>query len=329
MAIDIRVPPLVGIYGPSGAGKTSDKIWAAPCGLFLASAGALTPAVSLVGYQPQHVEILDTKTADLDAMNRAVLTRLAKLKNDVDAVVVDDFSMIAQRTVRLMETKIKNKLQVYGAFRLKAAEIFDEWRSYGVAVLVDTHDMPPDFIEDDDGKPISLKTVGGPNIPGSKAGPEMVKAFDMFYRCVRDSGPGFGAGAAWPWQYTAGPWFGDHLNWSTKDRWNVAVGPKGLIPMNLGEILRFIARTHGVKYNLRRPPGKEWHEEMVAWACQAVLGGQYAEAAAVNEVARNMLTTKSSEVWEIRWVKRDIEARLAIQRLHSQASQLAALGITI
>ena len=87
-----KEPALVCTYGPSGSGKTTDLGYSFPNAVFIAARGALQPVRSLCGYEPHTMEaqIMDDATKFLE--------KLSKVKDhDFDAVVVDDFSFLAEQ----------------------------------------------------------------------------------------------------------------------------------------------------------------------------------------------------------------------------------------
>lgn len=338
MSVDLKVPPLVGTYGPAGAGKTADKLRAAPDSLVFAGPGQLVPAVSFLGIEPRAVEILDAKTTDFDDLKRRVEKRM-KSDRGIKKVIIDDFSMVAARTERLFQPRFRDGRQLYGQIKLKAGEMFDEWRALGLCVFVDCHEDPPEWKPPgDDGKPVSRIAMnrldtGRPLLPGKKAGPDFVKASDMFYRVMfDDSVPGglpvVGAVRPWPWRYVAGP-YGFNEHYETKDRWNVATAATdGILPLNLGEILRWVHRTNGVTtWAIVRPAGKEWMDQFVDWGSQAIASGMTVDQA-VSEVAKALIGRKAT-VAEIRWVVDDVRARYVIEQAHSMTAQLATLGISL
>src|SRR3954469_3684344 len=94
-------PILALVYAESGMGKTADTIYAFPNALFIAAPGALNSAVGLVGLAKNPVRV---DAADLDEAI-AVCQEYASKKDAPIAVVVDDLSLLVQRTVMRMEQK--------------------------------------------------------------------------------------------------------------------------------------------------------------------------------------------------------------------------------
>lgn len=331
---DLRSPPLVGTYGRAGSGKTSDKIRAAPNALFLAGPGQLVPAITEVGFDPPNVEEISAGMT-IDTMRSRVEARLKQSRGSIKQVVIDDFSMIAGRTERaVVASGVKDGRKIYGIVFAKAAGAFDEWRDMGITVLVDCHETPPEWKTDADGKelahyPGNRERLGGPALPGRKSGPEMVKAFDMFYRVVEVAPPLMGGGASfWPFAYKAGP-YGDGADWETKDRWGVSRAPAhGILPMNLGEVLRFLVRRHNVKtWSVPRAHGKEWQEPLVEWAAKIILAEPSKRDEVRRAIAAQVHASGKATVFDLKWVLRDIDARVEIERMHTKEALEKELGL--
>lgn len=335
MSMDLRVPPLVGTYGRTGTGKTSDKIRAFPRAYFFASPGGLIPAISEVGITPKFEEL--NQVADLDTL-RARADLVLKKDKTIKEFVIDDFSMIAARSERTLKKTIRDGRQLYGALKEKTGTLFDDWRNYGITVAVDCHEAPPTWKTSEEGVELVHTTenrisAGMPNLPGRQSAPEMVKAFDIFYRVVQ-APMQLGSGSGdWIWRYKAGPW-GDGAEWETKDRWSVARGSNnGVLPLNLGEILRFLQRKYKTDWKISRPVGFEKDEELVAWATEQLKTDPSGTVAFAN-IARSVLGMATQPlgidpVKRIKWIVRDARARAEIEALHDQTSLLRELGINL
>lgn len=337
--MDLRVPPLVGVYGRAGTGKTTDKIRAFPNAYFLANPGGLVPMISEVGLSPDPKRIADiNKVANIDQMRSTVENAISRDRT-IKEVVIDDFSMIANKTEREVKAVKKDGRMAYGIIADKAAQAFEDWRNFGITVVVDCHIRPPEWDLDEEKNEKAhisdnLVMPGGPVLPGRKAGPEAVKAFDVFYRVgLTENAAGALASAGgyvepWPWRYFAGPYTSDAYQWDTKDRWGIArPNNKGELPLNLGEILRFASRKYGAKWSVPRAKAYEKDEEMVTWATTTIQGG--ASQAQVYQQVGAKLVEQNYAVERIHWILRDIAARVEIERLHSRAEALRSLGINI
>lgn len=308
-------PPLVCTYGPSGSGKTSDKVWAAPDALWFCTPGGLIPSVSTVEYQPQDVIELDVTSATMATLATIMRDRVKRKKPKM--VVIDDFSMIANRTARIEGAKFKDKRQMYGKIRDMAAELFDEWRYLGIGVLAGCHEKPPAWQEDDKGNRVKMLERGTPDLPGKKAAPDMVKAFDMCYRVVRNP-----MVPLWPFEYSAGPLGPEGDQWETKDRWRRSA--RGTVVMNLGEILRSIEEYKAIGFDTPRPKGCEGLEEWVEWAAQAVVGGASEQQVLLKLVEE---LSKTYQRWQIKWAVRDARARIQIRKSRG-TDLLVELGLS-
>lgn len=317
----IIAPPLVCVYGQAATGKTSDKIWAAPNGLFFAGPGALIPSVSTVGYSlpAEQVIEVDPTTGDLSWLRGAAEQAVRRGKKKYNQIIIDDFSMVMHRTARREKAKYKDGRMLYGALRHIVGEALDEWRSWGCSVLVDCHAMDPLWIteKEDSSKRIRLDELGTPDLPGRKAAPDLVKAFDMCLRVVPDRWR-----KPWPYVYHAGPHGSEAELWRTKDRWSI-IPPIGS-PMNLGELLRAIPeyKTAGILFP--RAPGMEWAEEMIQWGFGVINSGQPVQA--VSQQIATRLNGRSIPIWQIRWVLRDLQARVEIAQ---RPSVLEGFGVAL
>lgn len=340
MSRDLLVPPLVGTYGRAGTGKSSDKIRAFPRAYFFANPGGLIPAISEVGYVPKFEEV--SAVMDLDLLRQRV-DALLKRDKDIKEIVIDDLSMIAARTERVLKSKIKDGRMLYGAIKERTGNLFDDWRNAGIVVSVDCHEQLPRWKTDEDGVelahiPDNRVSPGMPNLPGQQSAPEMVKAFDLFYRVVQGSTGILGEGGPWPWRYKAGPWAGG-VDWETKDRWGVATaGAEGVLPLNLGEILRWVHRKYQpTTWAVRRPIGYEKDEDLVVWAYETIKAQPHAKATILSNVAKQVLSAATpagakqaiDPIKRVVWLTRDIQARLDIEALHSPEATLRGLGISL
>lgn len=306
VAVSLVKPPLVCTYGLSGSGKTSDKVWAAPDALWFCTPGGLITSVSTVEYQPQDVVELDVSSATMATLASIMKERVKRKKPKM--VVIDDFSMIANRTARIEGSKYKDKRQLYGKIRDLAAELFDEWRYLGIGVFVGCHEKPPSWQENDRGERIKMINTGSPDLPGQKAAPDMVKAFDICYRVTRNA-----LLPMWPFEYAAGPLAPDAAQWESKDRWGRA--PRGTVVMNLGEILRSIDEYKAIGFDMPRPDSCSGLEQWVEWAAQGILGGSGEQAVLTKMVEE--LVKNNYQRWQIKWAVRDTRARVQIRRSRS------------
>jgi len=276
------------IYGPSGLGKTTDLLYSFPNGLFVAPPGALKPAHHVVGHVPQSVEA----STIMDAT--AIVAKLAKSNPDnFDAIVVDDFSLLAESTVSVLERR-HTGFKLWGAVRDAVLAFRDTSRHAGLHVVMTAHESAPrtyngNFIR------------GGPKLPG-RLPEDFPGACDIVFRAAQD-----GTRRGWHACYRCTV---DDTQWVTKDRHGVTPDKA---PMNLGEIIRMAG------YSLRRAPGLEWQEEIV----EAVSGmlvhgvtqfGNKSEEKAIVEEAIELAREMTNNELHIRWMLRDALDRAALKR---------------
>lgn len=206
-----RDPVVVCTYGPSGVGKTTDQGYSFPRALFVAAPGALTSLTTVCGYTPAttHVRTL------------AEATKLVKdVSKDYNAVVIDDFSFVAEQTFAALEGK-HSGFKLWGALRNQALEFRDVARYAGVDVILNCWEQGPKT------KPDGSRVRGGPMLSGRL--PEQIPAMcDIVLRASHDA-----QRRPWPGVYRCS----SDPSYVMKDRFNVApvVDPA---PMNLAELLR-------------------------------------------------------------------------------------------
>ncbi len=273
------------LYGPSGLGKTTDLLYSFPNGLFVAPPGALKPAYHVVGHVPQSVEaqtIMDaTKiVADLKKSN----------PKGFDAVVVDDFSLLAESTVAALEKK-HTGFKLWGAVRDAVLDFRDTARHAGMHVVLTAHESAPRTMN-------GSFIRGGPKLPG-RLPEDVPTACDIVLRATHD-----GTRRGWHACYRCTV---DDPQWVTKDRHGVTPDRS---PMNLAEILRMAG------YTIRRAPGLDWQEELVAAFATTLVenpGQEKALMAEVVEIARE----RTDNDLHVRWVMRDALDRAALLRAKS------------
>lgn len=284
----MQTPPYNGansvsaIYGPSGLGKTTDLIYSFPCGLFVAPPGALKPAYNVVGHVPQSVEastIMEaTKiVADLKKSN----------PKGFDAVVVDDFSLLAESTVAALEKK-HTGFKLWGAVRDTVLDFRDTARHAGLHVVLTAHESAPRTMN-------GSFIRGGPKLPG-RLPEDVPTACDIVLRAAQDA-----TRRGWHACYRCTV---DDTQWVTKDRHGVT---PDRAPMNLGEILRIAG------YTIKRAPGLEWQEGLVEAFATALIDNPGHEKALMAEVVEIARESTDNEL-HIRWAMRDALDRAALKR---------------
>ena len=269
------------IYGPGGAGKTTDMLYSFPTGLFVAQPGALKPAHHVVGYVPASVEAATI----MDATE--VLKRHGS-SGKYAAIIVDDFSLLAEQTVAVLEKKFSG-FKLWGEVRDVTLAFRDTARHLGLHVVLTAHESTPKTTN-------GLFVRGGPRLPGRL--PEDVPTVcDVVLRAASDT-----SRKGWHACYRCTI---DDPSWVTKDRHGVTPDKA---PMNLAEILR------AAGYVIPRAPGLDWQEEYVENLAAALLGAPTGQDKAVLTDAINALREAGVEDLAIRWTLRDALDRVSLTR---------------
>jgi hypothetical protein len=274
-------------YGPSGIGKTTDQGYSFPCALFVAAPGALASLQSVCGFTPA--------TTFVKTMQEA--TKLIQdVSKDFNAIVIDDFSFLAEQTLSFLEKKHKG-FQLWGALRDSAIEFRDTARFAGIDVILNAWEQPPKT-------GVTGKIRGGPLLSGKL--PEQIPALcDIVLRAAHEP-----SRKPWPSAYRCN----NDPSYITKDRYNIApvVDPA---PMNLSELLR----AAGIAVD-RHPnyPDQEETVEAVAQELvqEAAKGTMYNKA---NEFYK-MLSTSGVPNTYARWTLRDALDRATIRMALTRAS---------
>ena len=281
-------PLVIMAYGKSGSGKTTDALYSFSNGLFIASRGALLPAQHVCGYKPAEVDCPTIQDAT------KMLKELASKGAQYDAVVVDDFSYLAEKTFAQIEEKYKrsnNAFAKFGELSRVALEFRDVARHMNCHVVLNCWEKPP-------GTRNGQAVKGGPMLTG-KLTEAIPSLCDVVYRC------GF--------EPMRKPWAGVYkcdaktVPYIMKDRTHIGTQLQTL-PMNLAEILR------AADYDISRLKGLEWQEEFVETAAQQMLetGGTNDHQIA-NTLYRTLLD-KGVDFRVARWTLRDAMDRAVIRR---------------
>jgi hypothetical protein len=289
-AMVVANPPATGLeregvvvctYGPSGIGKTTDQGYSFPCAIFVAAPGALQSIKSVCGYVPATAPARSIKEATALIMQEA---------GNYKAIVIDDFSHMAEQTFSLLERKYKG-FELWGRLRDEALGFRDAARYAGVDVVLNCWETGPRT------SPTAGYIRGGPSLSGKL--PETLPAMcDMVLRAGHDR--------------QRKPWGGVYRCSSDpayvmKDRYNIATRIEPA-PMNLSEILR----AAGVR--IERHPDMVQYDDVIddfflrfvdtALAQQDVL-------ATANELY-GLLVKEGVAVPAARWILRDALDRFTI-----------------
>lgn len=269
------------IYSPPKFGKTSDIIYAFPDALFIAAPGALNPAVSVVGIEQLRL-VIDAETI------QDVTSLLIRYGKKVRAIVVDDFSVIADETIRRSEKK-KNGWKFWANMRNLLLDLRGAARDAGCHIVFNCHERPAGTAKN------GMTRRGGPKLPGQM--PEDFPALaDLVLRARYDP-----SRIGWPYAYSAGP----DPDWIVGDRYDVV---KNAAPMNLGEILR------AAGYDIPRPKGLEWIEPGVEGLSAVLAPLGVVEERATVKAAAERLSTAQKDPRHIAWLLRDAVDRAALRR---------------
>jgi len=284
----IKDPVLSLSYGPSGIGKTTDTGLSFPNALFIAAPGALQSIRNVAGYAPL-VENASTLLDVTKLVNTVGSYKAKGADTKIDAVVVDDFSYLAEQTFASLEKKF-NGFRLWGELRDAVLDFRNAARFAKVHVVVNCWEQAP---KDKAG---GGRVKGGPMLSGNL--PEQVPAmFDMVLRCGQDP-------MRKPWQgiyqCTLDP------NYIMKDRLNVASAAHPA-PMNMAELIR------AAGYQISRHADMPWQEEMVEKVATSMLeAGPNQDKDIANKVYADLI--RHATVPQARWTLRDAMDRAVIRR---------------
>lgn len=276
-----RDPAVVCTYAPSGTGKTTDCGYSFPNALFIAAQGALESIRGTCGYDPteKRAETIEEATKMIIEVSKA---------NKHDAVVVDDFSYLAEQTVSRLERKFTG-FKMWGELRDVVLGFRDEARKARMHVIINCWQQGPKS------KPDGTMVRGGPKLPSDL--PESVPALcDLVLRGAYEAN-------RQPWPAVYDCWLDP--SWTMKDRYTV-LGRKS--PMNLAEILRLAG------YEVKRHPSMPWQEGMVEQIAQAALQGTPAQDLDLSNQAYQMLRNEGATHEQAQWTVRDAIDRAVLRR---------------
>lgn len=283
---------LVMSYGSSGNGKTVDMGFSYPNALFIATRGSLLSIKNTCGYEP----------ATIDLPNIQEATKMVielKGNTDFDAIVVDDFSHLADKTMVEIEKKHRG-FHIYSAMNEAVLNFRNAARYAGVHIAINCWEAAPKT-----NKNTGAFVRGGAMLSGKL--PESMPALcDLVLRCGKDP-------------MLPSQWKGIYkcqldTQYTMKDRFGVCYNLDP-VPQNIGEILR----SAGI--NLSRLKGLEWQEEVVETSSNAFL-----EITDPKERTRQIETLFSGLISQgvdpkfARWTVRDVLDRMHIKKaIHNQS----------
>lgn len=296
------VPPVVGVSGIPGVGKTTLFAFAFPRALWIAAPGALKPSVSAVGWAPLRVEEATT-LGEVQAKAKAVLS--GKNRGDYDAVVFDDFGAAVEATEAEMAHNFKDGRQLYKALGTKVKDTLKDLRDMDCAVGISTHYREFKMATQD--RPAE---EAGVMLPGALA-LKVPSLTDVWLHMKHDM-------TRQP--YPASLFCGLSER-GTRDRHHVCIDRN---PPNLGEILREAG------YKLSRPPGCEWHEGAIEHLVSLMAANPGQDGAVLGAFAADV-KSKGVPPWQVKWILTDALDRREIRqnRANRMANPFAFLGITL
>jgi len=279
-----QVPVLALTYGPSGAGKTTDMGYSFPRAIFVAARGATQPIRNVVGYEP----IVEEARTISEATD--LIIKWAERGGHHEAIVVDDFSFLAEQTFAQLDKK-HSGFKLWGALRDTTLEFRNAARYANCHVILNCWERGPRTGND------GSRIRGGPSLSGKL--PEQVPALcDLVLRCGQEP-----MRKPWPGVYRCHP----DASYVMKDRFNVATAADPT-PMNLGEILR------ATGYNISRHPDLPWQENVVAQVAAELLATDASQDTHIANQAYAGLLANSVPPMAARWTIRDAMDRAVISR---------------
>jgi hypothetical protein len=274
-------PALICVYGRSGSGKTTDCGYSFPNALFVAARGALTSITTTCGYDPAQVAAKDIAdaTKKIEQFNRQ--------GSKYDAVVVDDFSWLAEQTV----LKWGKKLSGYDVWRKVNEETLafrESARHARSHIILNCWYKGPQTKHD------GSYVRGGPDLP-SKLPEQLPSMCDIVLQVGHDP-------MRKPWGGTYKCAFDStHV---MKDRFGTCYQLHPC-PMNLGEILRASG------YSISRLKELDWQEAVVE-KYSTILADAPNLFGKMNELYAQLLPKAGAKA--AAWTIRDAIDRMSIRK---------------
>jgi len=223
--------PVFGItYGPAKTGKTLATVRAFPDGLFIAPRGALACA-SWLDWQPECIVAKDINQ----------ITQLIQNNKKYPAIIVDDFSIIADAEIAQLKRSHKG-WSAFDVFNERVYELRDAARNANCHVLLTMHEQAPKEVKHAGG---NRYIPGAPLIPGWQLPEKLPALADFVARVVHDD-----SFIGWPYVYQVGP----DEHYITGDRLSICPDK---FPLNLREILL------AAGYHVPRPKQLDWMDKTV------------------------------------------------------------------
>lgn len=244
---------LITTYGPSKHGKTLCACRTFPkAKVFTPSAQSLIPVVREAGFEPNHQAVITLEP---------ILKFIREHQDDdkLQAVIIDDISLIAEESRRQYEDKLSG-FKLWDAIKYEIQELcllarFAPWH-----MVLTAHEVAPGA--DDTG----LQRKGGPKMPSTTSGEELQKHCSLVLRLVAETGGDIGDvdppfKPSWPVIYSCSK-TGLNTNFTTGDRNGIALQKN---PLNLRELFH----AGGIDF----PRAFDWQEEAVEKLAKANKAG--------------------------------------------------------
>jgi hypothetical protein len=287
------------VFGAIKLGKTTDILMSFPRSVFVAAQGSLKASIGVAGFEPPAAAVRDL--AGL-VETIALVESIGKLPANKrpDAIVVDDFTLFVAREVARLE-KTMGGFDLWGVIYRRVLNLREAARAAGVHVVFTMHELPP---REEKG----LRLPGSVALPGKKLPYDVPAAADMVLRAQPMSAE-MGSGLGWPVLYRCDP---TDVEWRTGDRHNVTPDRS---PMNLGEILRLVAKEAGAPegWAPRRAPGLEWHEPWIEIASSKIDVTQIEGARDVLRALNAACLKKDPDPRHAAWAIRDAWDRAVLR----------------
>ena len=234
----MRFPPFSVVYGDLKAGKTLAVLAAYPTSIYIAEPGALAAAESVLG-------IPEPLAKDLETFDDVTEFALTLKPGQAPGIVVDDASLIADRTVAALKVKFRNdsnSYAVWGALFDKAIRLRDTLRRVGMHCAFTCHAVPAETKN-------GVRLRGGPAFPGQTR-QKFPAAADLLLHVEARGGTGLDDGVAFGWPFVVRTLMdGD---WLAGSRYNTP----DFSPLNLREILGLAG------WKLPRASGLDWQDKV-------------------------------------------------------------------
>jgi hypothetical protein len=279
-------PTILIVYGASGLGKSVDVLYSFPDAVFLCPApGGLVAWRALTGVQPREIIVnsIDEAVRQITTAGKGAAGRY---------VVLEDFSILAERTVFALERRLSG-WDVWSAFSSAVLRLREAALTTGIGLVLTCHEAPR---RSEDGNVIK----GGPKMPSKSTVMHLPHIGMLVLRAVTGT---MVPPPLWTGYYSLGD-----ANWTGKDRYCVV--PFLGCPMNLREVLVRAAQVNPAVQVPPRPAMLKSAEKAVDQVAAATLGGMDQKTIAT-ELGKNYVGVDPRL---LRWIHRDGFARAMLSK---------------